>query len=154
MPRYITLPYMAVFTVFDLLLPLAGIYLHLFQPSVVLTGFTPSPASSIAPETRVLLDAMAGWFAGLVVLHLYVRFIEPSNLSLWRALQAALVLVDIFQLIGFYGELNTQRRTQTKDWRGEDWQNIVGYTGLTLTRLSFVLGIGKSKVQAKGAKKQ
>lgn len=153
MPRYITLPYMAVFTVFDLLLPLAGIYLHLFQPSVVLAGFTPSPSSSIAPETRVLLDAMAGWFAGLIVLHLYVRSIEPSNIFLWRALQGGLVLVDILQLIGFYRELSSQRRTHIQSWRGEDWQNIVGYTGLTLTRFSFVLGMGSKKEQATRAKK-
>lgn len=145
MAQHIPLLYLIVFSVFDFLLPLLGIYLHLFMPSMVLSGFTPSPVSSIAPETRVLLDGMAGWFAGLIVMHLYVRLIRPDDLSVWRALQASLVFVDAFMLLGFARELKITGRTSTNQWRGEDWQNIVGYSALTLIRTAFALGVGVKK---------
>lgn len=60
--------YRIFFTTIDPIMASFGCIANLFLPDMILDGYTPAIARPIALETRVLLDAIAGFFACIVVL--------------------------------------------------------------------------------------
>lgn len=152
----------AAFFALDFLLPVGGVFGHLFKPGAskcenlqrflvlrlirflvvieVLSGFTASPTLPPAVETQVLLDGMAGWFAGLAGIHVWLQLFQAKNKAAWKPVIAALVLVDIGMLVGFTRALVTEERLYNlSSWRNEDYSNIIGYTLITLARVAFVM---------------
>ena len=137
--------YRICFTVFDLIMPLAGVFGNVFAPDFILKSYTSSQVFPPAPETILLLDAMAGFFAGLAFLHVFLLRANPTNIPVWRAVQGSTVLVDLFMLGGFGRALSTEGRLDPKVWRAEDWGNIGGYAGILFIRMAFILGIGMGR---------
>ncbi len=113
--------YRVLFVVFDIILPLFGVYAHIFDPKFILQGWVSNVVQPIAIETILL----------------------------WRTLQGATFLVDIFMLLGFVRVLIAENRVETKDWRQEDYQNIVGYAFIALVRLAFTLKVGIKLISSK-----
>jgi len=138
----IPLFYRAIFTVLDLLLPLFGIYAHTVAPALVLKGWTPTHASPPAIDTYLLSDALAGFFASLAFLQIFLLWPKPNDWVVWRAMQGATLLTDIFMLGGFYRALRSEGRLDTHLWRAEDYSNIGGYAVISIIRVAFLLGIG------------
>eukprot|EP01113_Clastostelium_recurvatum_P042779 TRINITY_DN6965_c0_g1_i1.p1 TRINITY_DN6965_c0_g1~~TRINITY_DN6965_c0_g1_i1.p1 ORF type:complete len:153 (-),score=31.91 TRINITY_DN6965_c0_g1_i1:120-578(-) len=132
-----------LFFVFDFLMPLGGVVGHFADPQTILSGFTSkAPLTPPAVETQVLLDGMAGWYAGLMAMHLYLQFSSRAkhDRSIWNLVMVNLILVDLGMLIGFTRALLAEGRLYGVDtWRTQDYANIVGYTVIALVRLLFVL---------------
>jgi hypothetical protein len=111
----IPLLYRIVFILFDIALPIFGTFMHIFNPSVILSGFVPSPSSPPATETILLLDTLAGWYASLTLLNVVFLSYRPNDLLIWRAMEGATLLVDIFMLGGFARSL---MGVEVNNWRG------------------------------------
>jgi hypothetical protein len=102
-------------TIVDPLLTLVGVFGNLFAPIATLNSYSPSYVSPPATETTLLLDTVAGFLAGLAFLQVVLLRARTTDMTVWRALQASTVLVDIAMLGGFARALSGQGRT---DWRG------------------------------------
>ncbi|PWN39685.1 hypothetical protein IE81DRAFT_13203 [Ceraceosorus guamensis] len=141
------LTYRVLFGAFDLLLPIFGTYGHIFAAkNVVLAGFTGAKRGPVwppAPETRVLLDGMAGWYVALITLQIFAITKRPKDWALWQTLNLSIFFVDAFMLLGFARGLSLEGKlNDTSQWRGQDWGNIAGYAFIGLVRLAFVAGVG------------
>ncbi|KZP10763.1 hypothetical protein FIBSPDRAFT_1051146 [Athelia psychrophila] len=130
------------FTVVDPLLSIAGVLGNLFVPTTILNSYSPSFVSPPATETIYLLDATAGFLAGLVLLQVVLLRARPTDVTVWRVLQASMLLVDLAMLGGFARALSAQGRTVWRVWRAEEWTNLVIIAGVAVIRTAFVLGVG------------
>lgn len=142
--------YRVAFAIFDIAMPLFGVFVYLSRPDFVLSGFTSSYLSPAVPETRLLMDAMAGWFASLAFLNIAFLRTKYNDLDVWRAMQAATLLVDVFQLVGFGRVLYMEDRLATTKWHGTDWGNICGYLAIATVRIAFLLRPRRTFAQRKG----
>lgn len=137
------LPYRVVFIILDILLPLYGIYSNLLDSHSILALFTPSPTLPPAPETQLLLDGGAGWFAMLLVLNVALLRYRPNDIFVWKVLQASVLWTDVAMVGGFVREMNGQGRLwEMEKWRGLDYGNVCGYGVIAALRFGFVMGIG------------
>lgn len=133
------------FTTIDPILSLVGVVTHLFARTAALTSYAVAPVSPPATETAVLLDAMAGFFAGLTLLQVVLLRARPADVTVWRALQAATALVDIGMLGGFARALSATGRMNMEVWRPEEWTNVGITAWVAVLRTAFCLGTGMSK---------
>jgi hypothetical protein len=105
-----------------------------------LSGFTANPVLPPAVETQVILDGMAGWYAGLAALHIWLQVCHPKNRAAWRPIIAQLIVVDIGMLIGFTRALHAEGRLlDLGKWRNEDFSNVIGYALITVLRIIFAV---------------
>lgn len=140
--------YRAVFAIFDIALPLMGVYLHLFQPAVVVAGSTPKPLA-LSVETQALLDIMSGWYAMLALVSLLLLAYRRNDVSLWKGVQAGVLLTDISQVCAFYRAMSREGRLGA--WTPQDYQNWGGYIFIGLVRLAFVMELGVKEKKVKKA---
>lgn len=131
--------YRIFFTWVDPLMCIGGALGTLFAPTSILESYTPRITSPPALETSVLLDSTIGWFAGMAFLQAYLLRARPADLVLWRALQVAMIAVDVAMLGGLAKALGAGG-FDTAGWRGGDWGNMVGYPALIAVRLAFLAG--------------
>lgn len=79
--------YRVLFGLFDVLLPTFGVYGHIFAAKdAILAGFTGArrgPVWPPAPETRVLLDGVAGWYVALITLQIFAITKRPRDWGEW-----------------------------------------------------------------------
>ncbi len=74
-----------------------------------------------------------------------------SDLNVWRAVQASILLVDCSMLYGTWAAFRQQGRLDPAGWRPEDWA-CLGITGfVTVARILFLAGAGLG-ARRKGAK--
>ncbi|KAF2487119.1 hypothetical protein BDY17DRAFT_3681 [Neohortaea acidophila] len=139
--------YRICFTVLDPMLAAFGVYANIFNPSMMLGRFTASPRLPPSPETTVLLHGMAGFFAMLVVLQVVLLRLRPHDVTVWRCVQAGILVQDLFMMAGFVTEMRLTGRVDMSAWRGDDWANLAIYPLLVLLRSSFVFGFGGSSGQ-------
>ncbi|KAL8278505.1 hypothetical protein RQP46_009195 [Phenoliferia psychrophenolica] len=145
--------YRIFFTLIDPLMCLGGVLGCLVFPSSTLTSYTPSALGApITPSTSVLLDSTAGWFLGMAFLQFSLLRARPYDVVVWRAVQVALVCVDLTMWLGLVRALVVEgRMADTANWRGGDWGNVVGYPALVAVRVAFLVGIGMG--EGKGRRK-
>jgi hypothetical protein len=130
------------FTIVDPILSLIGVASNIFAPTSILNSYSPSFANPPTAETVVLLDSVSGFLTALTFLQLVLLRARPNDLAVWRSLQAAVLLVDFFMLVGFARALGMQERTSWTVWRTEEWTNL-GVTGaVAVIRTSFLMGLG------------
>lgn len=134
--------YRICFTIFDIFLPIFGVFGNLIAPTFILNNYTSLYVSPPATETILLLDAMAGFLASLAFMQIYFLSTRPNDMTVWRGMQGGTLLVDIFMLGGFARALITEGRTDCMDWRSDDWSNVGGYVVIAAIRLAFLLGVG------------
>ena len=146
--------YRLAFGVFDIAMPAMGIYANLLDPGFVLGGFTTKFISPLNNETRVLLDAGAGWFAALILLNIAFLRYKANDITVWKILETAMILVDVFQLLGFARLYAAEGKTEVASLSGQDLGNVIGYSVIAAVRAAFVLGIGLSSAKAKTKKRQ
>ncbi|KAK3060956.1 hypothetical protein LTS18_007334 [Coniosporium uncinatum] len=150
----IPLPYRIIFIVLDILLPAFGIYSNILSPSSALAMFTPFPTLPPAPETQVLLDSSAGFFAMLLTLNVAFLAYRPNDILVWKTLQAGTLMTDVFMLLGFAKEMQATGRFNTGMWTGQDWGNVSGYAAIAAVRVAFLMEVGKGRGQRKGKGKE
>jgi hypothetical protein len=137
------------FTIVDPLLAFVGVFSNLFAPTATLNSYSPSYVSPSATETTLLLETVAGFLAGLVSLQVVLLRARPSDMTVWRALQASTLLVDTAMLGGPARALSSQRRTDWRVWRTEEWTHLAITAGVVVIRVAFLLGVGIGR-QVKG----
>ncbi|KAJ7583858.1 hypothetical protein C8J56DRAFT_952035 [Mycena floridula] len=138
--------YRHFFTTIDPLMCLGGVFGNILAPASILASYTATPSLPPATETIVLLDGMAGFFAGMAFTQIFLLRAKKEDLTVWKAVQVSMVFVDIFMLFGLARALIGQRGgMDTTSWRGQDWGNIVGYPALILIRLAFLAGVGMGR---------
>jgi hypothetical protein len=141
------------FTIVDPLLALVGVFSNLFAPAATLSSHSPSYISPPATETTLLVDTVAGFLAGLVFLQVVLLRARPSDMTVWRALLASTLLVDIAMLGGSARALSSQGRTDRRVWRTEEWTHLPITAGVVVIRVAFLLGMGMGR-QGKGRGKR
>lgn len=96
---------------------------------------------------------MAGWYAGLAGLHLWLQIYHSNNRAAWKPIIASTILVDIAMLFAFARALNTQSILyDVSAWRKEDIGNFIGYIAITITRVVFVLNTTSYSSNVRGRK--
>ncbi|CCG84963.1 protein of unknown function [Taphrina deformans PYCC 5710] len=143
--------YRSAFVIFDIALPVFGVWAYTTAPRFILRTFSISPAFPPATETIVLLDALAGWHAVLIALSLGFLITKRDDIVVWQVLQLAILVLDIFMLGAFARQLSTEGRTDFELWNNNDWSNVTGTAVIAFVRFAFLCGIGigrheKSKV--------
>ncbi|GJN75357.1 hypothetical protein PLICBS_009456 [Purpureocillium lilacinum] len=133
-------PYVLFFLYLDPLTALYGAWLHLATPSVAATAMAPSAAHD---PSQAFVYRQAGGLA-LAVAALAAALPRLStDLRVWRALQAALLLADAAALSGAYEALRVGGRLgSTSTWTDDDVGVVGSYAVITLVRALFVLGVG------------
>jgi hypothetical protein len=137
-----------------------GIYLALFQPSQFIYSTTPLPVSSpYAPSTLLkatstpshltlfLLYNTASLYcmfglAELLVLGAAEKLSAKDQVSVWRALLSALLVCDFGHLAALGKVMGPSAVVDWREWRGEDWTNIVILVAGIALRSCFLLGVG------------
>ena len=143
----IPLTYRIIFTIVDPLFCILGFATHLFAPATTMQGYSTRARIPPLPETVWLLDNMASFFAMLFVLEgVLLRYAKPRDVVVWRYVQAAGVMVDLFMVVGAVKLLSAEGRLMdVGNWRGDDWKNLVANAVMGLFRLAVALGIGMGK---------
>lgn len=142
MPTQIPSFYRVWFTVIDPLFSSLGVFGSLFTPASVLSSFSPTFANPPSIETTVLLDTLTGFYLALIFLQVVLLRARPTDLTVWRGLQAATLIVDICILAGMMRALSAQGRTDPSTWRAEEWPNMGITAGVAVIRSAFLLGVG------------
>ena len=137
------------FTIVDPLLSLLGVYSNLITPATILNSYAPRFISPPGSETIFLLDTVAAFLVGLSFLQLFLLRAKPNDMTVWRAVQASTLLVDIGMLGAFARALKSQGRMDLKIWRAEEWTNYVITVGVALIRIAFLTNVGMNKEKRK-----
>lgn len=112
------------------------------SPSSILPNYSTNPSIPPSTETRLLLDALVGFFLFLAFLQVVLLRARPYDLGVWKILQAGTILVDVAMVLAFARALSNTDRMNTTTWRVEEWTNIVINSAVGFTRVLFVLGVG------------
>lgn len=104
-----------------------------------------NPILPPATETRLLLDALIGFFLFLAFLQAVLLRARPHDLGVWKILQAGILIVDLFMVLAFARALSNTGRMDASSWRPEEWRNIGVNVSVAIVRMAFVLGIGMNE---------
>ena len=99
----------------------------------------------------MFLDTLAGYYAGTIQLQVYLLRARSNDLTVWRALQACILIVDIAVLGGYGRALDAQNRLSWTMWRATEWSSIAVLSVVAMVRVAFLLGVG---MQAKKESKR
>jgi hypothetical protein len=142
--------YRIFFATLDPLLAGTGILTAWLFPRTFLLSYFPDPRI-IAPETRFTLDAIAGFFASTLLLQVYLLRIRPTDIGVWKAVQASIVIQDFAFLLAFQRVKAKGGDSSPTKWTLEEWGNLVILVGVATIRLAFLAGVGLGN--GKGARK-
>lgn len=134
--------YRTFFTSIDPMIAFVGILVPLFVPDIYLKSFSPTATIPPAIETRVCLDLLASWFTACFILQVFLLRARPNDLTVWRFLQAGILITDVVMLAAYGRALDAQRRMHWTAWRWEEWGNIAVTGVVAVIRTAFLLGIG------------
>ncbi|KAH8660610.1 hypothetical protein BX600DRAFT_514200 [Xylariales sp. PMI_506] len=134
------------FTVTDPCIAVMGLVFNLFFPDKYLLSLTPSVSalSPPHPEATILIIAMAGVLASELLLHLFVLRPRPTDVSLWKTVQAGQIIVEGSKLAAVCWIIKGGGGVS-----GQVYTNIIISSVLIAGRIAFMLGLGISKVKAK-----
>lgn len=138
------------FTVADPILSMSGVIGNVLAPETILNSYTPSHVSPPAPETTLLLDTAAGYLAGTAYLQLVLLPARSTDVPLWRAVQASILVVDLAILAGNARVLGVEGRMHWAALRWEEWVNLGITTFVAAVRSAFLFGVGLNEAKGKG----
>lgn len=141
--------YRIFFTTLDPLLAAGGLLTTWLLPTTFLKSYFPHPV--ITPETRFTLDANAGFFASDIVLQVFLLRARPTDVGVWKAVQAAVVLQDFAFLAGFVRAAGEQGRLSPSAWTGMEWSNLGVLAAVATIRVAFIAGVGLKRGKSKGS---
>ena len=134
--------YRVWFTTIDPLLALMGVLGRVFAPESILEAYSPSYVSPPTIETSLLLDATAGFYAGMMYLQLVLLRTKATDLAVWRHVLASFLLVNLSVLVGLAKALVARQATDWRAWRAEEWTSLGITAGEAIIKTAFLLGIG------------
>lgn len=135
------------FTIIDPALSLFGVLSSMFAPHFILRGYSPSPIDPPAIETSVLIDLHIGCYASLAFLQAILLRARPTDVVVWRILQASTAIMDAGVVLAFSKALSTQGRLHWSQWREDEVPQICINGALVILRMAFILGVGFSKTK-------
>ncbi|UNI18863.1 Beta-mannosidase [Purpureocillium takamizusanense] len=143
--------YVLFFLYLDPLTALYGAWLHLADPSAAATAMAPRAAHD--PAQAFVYRQAGGLALAVAALAAAVPRLS-TDLRVWRALQAALLLADAVALSGAYEALRVGGRLTPApaSWTDDDVAVVGSYVGITLVRALFVLGVGFGETKVPGEK--
>ncbi|KAK4556904.1 hypothetical protein LTR86_005885 [Recurvomyces mirabilis] len=140
MATQVPAPYRIFFTTIDPILAISGTLTSLFAPSLILG---PSAPKIPTPESTFLLQSSAGFYAAFVLLQVFLLRARPHDLTVWRALEASLLITDIFIVVASFGFYGSKHGTAVPFlWKVEEIGNFVITAGVGVIRALFLLGVG------------
>ncbi|KAK7890415.1 hypothetical protein LTR67_008301 [Exophiala xenobiotica] len=134
--------YRVFFSTIDPLIALTGILTNIFAPSVILKSYNSNPTLPPSTETTVLLRSSAGYLLSTMFLQTVLLRLRPTDLTVWRCLQIAILIQDVAILASLTLALATERRLNLALVRPEEWSNLVVLTAVGLIRAAFILDVG------------
>ncbi|RDW74855.1 hypothetical protein BP6252_05997 [Coleophoma cylindrospora] len=130
------------FTIVDPILAVIAILSSLFDPASLLLSLTPR-ATLPRPEVSILLAALAGAYACLLVLHWFVLRPRPNDVALWKSVQAGQALFEAAKLAGVCWAISIGEGVST-----QVWINIGITASLIVFRIGFLLDMGNGKAKS------
>ncbi|KAJ6438464.1 hypothetical protein O9K51_09056 [Purpureocillium lavendulum] len=139
----VPLAYVLFFKYMDPLTALYGAWLHLATPAEAARALAPGAAHD--PAQAFVYRQAGGLALAVAALAALVPRVS-TDLRVWRALQASLLLADAAALSGAYEALRRGGRLWPLDvggrWTDDDVAVVGSYAVITLVRALFVLGVG------------
>ncbi|KAJ9499995.1 hypothetical protein H2202_004386 [Exophiala xenobiotica] len=134
--------YRIFFSTIDPLIALTGVLTNIFTPSMILKSYNSNATLPPSTETTVLLRSSAGYLLSTMFLQTVLLRLRPTDLTVWRCLQIAILIQDVVILASLTLALATQRRLNLALVRPEEWSNFVVLTAVGLIRAAFILDVG------------
>ncbi|KAG7010078.1 hypothetical protein G7Y79_00001g003500 [Physcia stellaris] len=133
------------FTLIDPLVSFSGIYLNILHPSTILHSYSPTYHSPTI-ETILCLDTVAAFLCGYIFLQVYLLRAKAHDLTVWRAVQGSMLIVDFGLLAAYTRALGSQGRLgEVAGLRVEEWGNYMITVGVAVVRGAFLMGVGMGK---------
>ena len=146
--------YRHFFANFEPFLGLTGFWFNHGDPITFLTSLNPRYAGPpIAPETRMLLDTVTGFYAQNLFLQLALPRVRPHDLGIWRVWQGSLLVVDSVLTLAMFANMSRVGILGVGSWRWMEWVNVCGMLGLVGVRAAFVTGVGFGERATQGKKR-
>jgi hypothetical protein len=103
------------------------------------------------PQYHVLFDQVGACYLMFGLIEAVVLR-ATSEMRVWKAVMASLLICDVGHLYASYSALGWDTVLNPTPWRWEDWTNMVLLWLSFATRAAFLLGIGfRAKVKGKTA---
>lgn len=125
------------------------VYALVFRPEAMWDALIPaSPLSTYEPNNALLFHHLAALYAFMAII-LGGLLRASKDIQVWRAVVAAVLVVDIAMLAVAYASLKKQYQLRPDAMRSSDWSNVL-FTGLvTAIRIFFLAGIGVQNDKSK-----
>lgn len=136
----------------DPLVLVPTVYMAVYSPEVMLDSFIPAHLSTYNPDQGFLLHQLAALFAFIGIVQGGVLR-ATNEISVWRVINAGILVVDIAMLASLYVSLKQQDRLAMEGMRANDWGNFIFTTLVTSIRVAFLTGIGVGKSYGSQAKR-
>ena len=92
--------YRVFFTIIDPLIAASGVVANILEPNTILRSYSPVAVIPPRTDTTVLLDTVAGFLSGTILLQTVLLRLRPSDIAVWKTLQMSILIVDLAMLGG------------------------------------------------------
>lgn len=125
------------------------VYALVFMPEAMWDALIPAaPLSTYSPNNAFLFHHLAALYAFMAII-LGGLLRASKDIQVWRAVIAAVLVVDIAMLAVAYASLKKQYQLRPNAMRSSDWSNVL-FTGLvTVIRIFFLAGLGVQNEKSK-----
>lgn len=135
--------YHAWFKYMDPLVLAPTVYAAIFDPELILHSFVPASLSAYNPDQGFLFHQLSALFGFVGLIQGGVLRVS-DDIKVWRAINAAVLVVDVAMLASLYVSLEQQDRLHLGSLRAGDLGNFFFTAWVTLIRISFLAGVGGS----------
>lgn len=136
----IPLPYRILHLYLEPLMALNGAVLCILHPSTFLSTF--SPTRGYTRSSQIIYDQLAATYVFLALVESVVLR-STSELPVWRAVMAALLVSDALHLLaGVRCMSDDGRLWAVAKWRVEDWMAVATLLVPGALRVAFLMGVG------------
>ncbi|KAF2255459.1 hypothetical protein BU26DRAFT_515174 [Trematosphaeria pertusa] len=151
-PQSIQVPlfYRLFFTWIDPIICVWGAYMDFFDPALVLSSHIPNPTPDIG-HAMILRQRGGGMLNFGFISAVLLRY--TTDMTIWRIVQIADLVVDCAYFWAVHGALSAQARLGWQTWRAEDWGSLAITGAAAVARLCFLLRVGVTR-EAKGGSKK
>jgi hypothetical protein len=113
--------------------------LHLSMATILNTYYHPAP-NPLATHLTIALESFAFFLMSIGFLQVAFTSRKPKNMVVWRTLQAATFLMDLFTLSIYLRRLNTRKETDWTTWMISESVELLFTTSLAIIRTLFFAG--------------
>lgn len=135
--------YHACFKYMDPLVLAPTVYAAIFDPELMLHSFIPASLSTYNPDQGFLFHQLGALFGFVALVQGGVLRVS-DDVKVWKAINAAVLVVDFAMLASLYVSLKQQDRLHLGSLRAGDWGNFFFTAWVTLIRIFFLAGVGVS----------